>query len=159
MRRLRVHVTHRRDNWRTSVLVLLQQKTRGSGKHARHSKLYALKAGPIAPVVISVAVVLLTTTVLFVIQSYLATEHLLLFYLLPTIFIAIYFGSTVAVLASLASGLAAAYFLLLPQFSFYVADRQNIAELGFTMLLAVVASKAVGVIHKDARVARDEVIE
>jgi hypothetical protein len=38
------------------------------------------------------------------IQSYQSTEHLLLVYLLPTIFIAIYFGSTVAVLTSLASG-------------------------------------------------------
>jgi hypothetical protein len=43
-------------------------------------------------------------------------------YLLPIIFVAIYFGSTVAVLTSVASGLAAAYFLLPPKFSFYVDD-------------------------------------
>jgi K+-sensing histidine kinase KdpD len=85
-----------------------------------------------------------------------------LVYLLPTIFIAVYFGSTIAVLTSFASGLAAAYFLLPPQFSFYVADRLHVAELGFT--LAVIASKVVGVltsnVHRepDARRA-DEVIE
>jgi K+-sensing histidine kinase KdpD len=84
-----------------------------------------------SPVLISFAAILLTTLVLFMIQSYLATD-LLLVYLLSTIFIAIYFGSTVAVLTSLASGLAAAYFLLPPQFSFYVADSLDIAELGFT---------------------------
>jgi K+-sensing histidine kinase KdpD len=68
---------------------------------------------------------------------------------LPTIFIAIYFGSTVAVLTSLASGLAAAYFLFPPRFSFYIADRLHIAELGFTILLAVIASKVVGVLTDD----------
>jgi K+-sensing histidine kinase KdpD len=97
----------------------------------------------IAPVVASFATVLLTTLVLFTIHSYLATEHLLLVYLLPAILMAIYFGSTIAVLTSLASGLAAAYFLLPPQFSFYIADGRHLAELGFTMLLAVTASKVV----------------
>jgi K+-sensing histidine kinase KdpD len=139
-----------------SGLLLRQQKTRGNGKHARSSKLNAVTVELVAPVLISCAAILLTTLVLFMIQSYLATEHLLLVYLLPTIFIAIYFGSTVAVLTSLASGLAAAYFLLPPQFSFYVADSLNIAELGFTTLLAVIAGKVVGVIHQDARVGRNE---
>jgi K+-sensing histidine kinase KdpD len=140
-----------------SGLLLRQQKTRGSGKHARNSKLNGVTAGLVAPVLISfAAIILLTTLALFMIQSYQSTEHLLLVYLLPTIFIAIYFGSTVAVLTSLASGLAAAYFLLPPQFSFYVADSLHIAELGFTTLLAVIAGKVVGVIHQDVRVGRDD---
>jgi K+-sensing histidine kinase KdpD len=142
-----------------SGLLLRQQKTRGSGKHARNRKMNAIATALMAPVAISFAAILLTTLVLFLIQSYLATEHLLLVYLLPTIFIAIYFGSTVAVLTSLVSGLAAAYFLLPPQFSFYIADPLNVAELGFTTLLTVIAGKVVGVIHKGARVGRDEVIE
>jgi K+-sensing histidine kinase KdpD len=119
----------------------------------------------IIPVTVSFAGILLTTLLLFVVDfSYLATEHLLLVYLLPTIFVAIYFGNTIAVLTSFASGLAAAYFLLPPQFSFYVADRLHVAELGFTILLAVIASKAVGVLGRDgapgAKLARgNEVIE
>jgi len=108
-------------------------------------------AKSMTPVAVSVAAVLFTTLILFVIGSYLGTEHLVLLYLLPTIFIAIYFGSTAAVLASLASGLAAAYFLFPPRFSFYIADRLHIAELGFTILLAVIASKAVGVLTDDIR--------
>jgi two-component system, OmpR family, sensor histidine kinase KdpD len=118
----------------------------------------------ITPVAVSFAAILVTTLILFMIDSYLATEHLVLVYLLPTIFIAVYFGSTIAVLTSFASGLGAAYFLLPPQFSFYVADRLHVAELGFTVLLAVIASKVVGVltsnVHRepDARRA-DEVIE
>jgi K+-sensing histidine kinase KdpD len=140
----------------------LPQQSRANGEPASEQKAAIVEL--IAPVVISFAAILLTTLVLFMIDSYLATEHLLLVYLLPTIFIAIYFGSTIAVLTSFASGLAAAYFLLPPKFSFYIADRLHIAELGFTILLAVIASKVVGVltydIHQKAHARRaDEVIE
>ena len=103
------------------------------------------------PVVVSVAAVLLTTLPLVTIHSYLATEHLVLVYLLPTILMAIYFGSIAAVLTSFASGLAAAYFLLPPQFSFYIDNPRHVAELGFTMLLAVIASKVVAALAHDAR--------
>jgi K+-sensing histidine kinase KdpD len=134
---------------------------RPKSKRARQRKPAIVEL--VAPVVVSSGAVLLTTLVLFTIESYVATEHLLLVYLLPTILIAIYFGSTIAVLTSFASGLAAAYFLLPPQFSFYIADRLHIAELGFTLLLAVIASKVVGVltdVHRkpEARCI-DEVIE
>ena len=56
-----------------------------------------------------------------------------------------HYGSTVAVLTSFASALAAAYFFFPPKFSFYIADPLHIAELGFFLLLAVIASKAVAV--------------
>src|SRR5262249_22724530 len=57
-----------------------------------------------------------------------------------------------------ASGLAAAYFIYPPKFSLYIADPQHVAELGFTLLLAVTASKAVGVLTDDKppKVASDE---
>ena len=117
----------------------------------------------IGPVVICFAAVLLTTLLLSTIDSFVPTEHLMLGYLLPTIFVAIYFGSTIAVLTSFASGLAAAYFLLPPKFSFYVDDPVHLAELGFTIVLAVIASKVVGSLAYDlrrqARTSADEVIE
>ena len=118
-------------------------------RHAREQK--PVMAAAVVPVVVSIAAVLLTTLPLVTIHSYLATEHLVLVYLLPTILMAIYFGSIVAVLTSFASGLAAAYFLLPPQFSFYIDDPRHIAELGFTMLLAVIASKVVAALAHDAR--------
>jgi K+-sensing histidine kinase KdpD len=117
----------------------------------------------IGPVVMCFAAVLVTTLLLSMIDSFVPTEHLMLGYLLPTIFVAIYFGSTLAVLTSVASGLAAAYFLLPPKFSFYIDDPVHIAELGFTILLAVIASRVVGVLaydlRKQARTSADEVIE
>jgi K+-sensing histidine kinase KdpD len=112
---------------------------------------YAAVLQSIGPVVICLAAILLTTLVLLAVDSYLPTEHLMLGYLLPTIFVAIYFGSTIAVLTSVAGGRAAAYFLLTPRFSFYVADPLDIAELGFTVMLAVIASKVVGVLAYDIR--------
>jgi K+-sensing histidine kinase KdpD len=117
----------------------------------------------IGPVAMCFAAVLVTTLLLSTIDSFVPTEHLMLGYLLPTIFVAIYFGSTLAVLTSVASGLAAAYFLLPPKFSFYIDDPVHIAELGFTILLAVIASKVVGVLaydlRKQAKTSADEVIE
>jgi K+-sensing histidine kinase KdpD len=119
------------------------------GRRAREQR--PAMAAAVVPVVISVAAVLLTTLPLVTIHSYLATEHLVLVYLLPTILMAVYFGSIVAVLTSCVSGLAAAYFLLPPQFSFYIDDPRHVAELGFTILLAVIASKVVAALAHDAR--------
>ena len=99
----------------------------------------------------SVAGVLLTTTVLHTIDSYLTAQHLVLGYLLPTILVAIYYGSNVAVFTSFASGLAAAYFLFPPKFTFYITDITHIAELGFFLVLASIASKAVSVLADDSR--------
>ena len=117
----------------------------------KRSRSYAVVLESIGPVVICLAAILLTSFVLVTIDGYLPNEHLMLGYLLPTIFVAIYFGSTIAVLTSFAGGLAAAYFLLPPRFSFYVADPIHIAELGFTVMLAVIASKVVGALAYDVR--------
>jgi K+-sensing histidine kinase KdpD len=117
----------------------------------------------IRPAGLCFAAVLVTTSVLSTIDSFVPTEHLMLGYLLPTILVAIYFGSTLAVLTSFVGGLSAAYFLLPPKFSFYIDDPVYIAELGFTILLAVIASKVVGALasdsHRHARIRADEVIE
>jgi K+-sensing histidine kinase KdpD len=117
----------------------------------------------ISPVAMCFALILVTTLLLSTIDRFVPTEHLMLGYLLPTILVAIYFGSTLAVLASFASGLAAAYFLLPPKFSFYIDDPLHIAELGFTIVLAVIGSKVIGVLAYDlrrsAKTSADEVIE
>jgi len=104
------------------------------------------------PVLVAFAAVLLTTFVLLAIDTYLAPDHLVLGYLLPTVVIAMHYGSTFAVVTSFASGLAAAYFLFPPKLSFYINDPLHVAELGFFLLLAVIASKAVAVLTDDIRV-------
>jgi uncharacterized protein DUF4118 len=73
---------------------------------------------------------------------------------LPVIVMAMHYGSTVGVLTSFASALTAAYFCFPPKFSFFISDPLNVAELGFFLLLAVIASKAVAVVTKDDCVTR-----
>jgi K+-sensing histidine kinase KdpD len=118
------------------------------GGHARESPILEWAT----PILVAFAAVLLTTFVLLAMDSYLAADHLVLGYLLPTIVIAMHYGSTLAVVTSFASGIAAAYFLFPPKLSFYIADPLNIAELGFFLLLAVIASKAVAVLTDDIRI-------
>jgi K+-sensing histidine kinase KdpD len=103
------------------------------------------------PVLVAFAAVLLTTFVLLAIDAYLEPDHLVIAYLLPTIVIAMHYGSTLAVVTSFVGGLAAAYFLFPPKLSFYISDPFNVAELGFFLLLAVIASKAVAVVTDDIR--------
>jgi K+-sensing histidine kinase KdpD len=100
----------------------------------------------------SVAAVAITTIALIIIDSLLVVDHLVIAYLLPAALIAVYYGCTFAFLASFASGLSAAYFLFPPKFSLYIADSTHVAELGFFMLLALTASKAVAVVAHDIRI-------
>jgi K+-sensing histidine kinase KdpD len=120
-----------------------------------------VKSDFILPVVFSLALILITSLVLAEVHSELAArdawndpEDLALAYLLPTIFVAVFFGSTVAVMTSLASGLAAAYFIYPPQFTVLIADSQHIVELGFIVVLGITASKAVAVVTGDKPLSR-----
>jgi K+-sensing histidine kinase KdpD len=82
------------------------------GKLALHHPQYG-----IIPIAVSLLTIIWTTIFLTWIQTYLVAddvEDLALAYLLPTVFIAVFFGSTLAVASSLASALAAAYFLYPP---------------------------------------------
>ena len=108
----------------------------------------------ISPVLVAFSAILLTSVVLLAIDSFLDAKRLLFMYLLPTVVIAMHYGSMLAVLTSFGSGLAAAYFIFPPKFSFYIADVLNVAELGFFLLLAVIASKAVAAITHDVRAQR-----
>lgn len=101
----------------------------------------------VVAVVICFAAVLLTTSALWIIDHFRQTRHLLLGYLFLTIFIAIFFGGILALVTAFACGLSAAYFLLPPQFSFYVDDPAQINELIFIILLAVLATAGVGLTH------------
>ncbi len=102
----------------------------------------------------SVAAVAVTTIALLIVDSLAAVDHLVIAYLLPATLIAVYYGSTFAFLTSFASGLSAAYFLFPPKFSLYIAHPIHVAELGFFMLLALTASKAVAAVTHDVRLKR-----
>src|SRR5262249_34719892 len=117
--------------------------------------------GFILPVALSLAAIGLATLVIIeahsnstALRDWRDPEHLTLAYILPPIFVAVFFGSTAAVMTSFASALAAAYFIYPPQFSFLIYEPRHIAELGFVLALSVTASKTVGVITGDKSLAR-----
>jgi K+-sensing histidine kinase KdpD len=106
------------------------------------------------PVLVACAALLLTTLVLLAVDSYLAPDHLVLGYLLPTVVIAMHYGSTLAVISSFAGEIAATYFLFPPKLSFFIAAPLHVGELGFFLLLAIIASKAVAALTDDVRARR-----
>jgi hypothetical protein len=126
---------------------LAEKHRHGSLPHDRQSALLRL----VTSVLVAIAAILVTTLGLLAIDTYLDADHLVLGYLLPTVVIAMHYGSTLAVLTSFASSIAAAYFLFPPKFSFYVSAPEHVAELGLFFVLAVIASKAVAALSDDAR--------
>ena len=125
----------------------------GRGDHQRFAgRIMKNHREVLRPIALSLAAILLTTVLVAEAYSHASALHvrdpedLALTFLLPTIFIAVFFGSTLAVVSSFASGLAAAYVIYPPQMSIWIHDPSHVAELGFIVLLAITASKAVGVI-------------
>jgi K+-sensing histidine kinase KdpD len=125
----------------------------GRGDHQRFAgRIMKSHREVLRPIALSLAAILLTTVLVAEAYSHASALHvrdpedLALAFLLPTIFIAVFFGSTLAVVSSFASGLAAAYVIYPPQMSIWIHDPSHVAELGFIVLLAITASKAVGVI-------------
>jgi hypothetical protein len=85
---------------------------------ARKVAALASRRDLIAPILLSVAAILLTSLLineapvhLTALHSWHDPEDLALAYILPTIFITILFGSNIGVSSALLSGLAAAYFV------------------------------------------------
>ena len=68
---------------------------------------------PVSPFLVAFSTILLTSVVLLAVDSFLDAEALAFIYLLPTVVMAMHYGSTVGVLTSFASALAAAYFFKL----------------------------------------------
>jgi two-component system sensor histidine kinase KdpD len=104
------------------------------------------------PLVGTLLTVLLSTVILLIVDARVEVPHLVIGYLLPTTLIAIAYGSTPALLASVICGVGAAFFLFPPRFSLYIANPLHIAELGFFILLALIASKATALVAHDPKV-------
>lgn len=111
----------------------------------------------IAPIAGSLGAVLLTTGILIILDARLEAQHLVIGYLVPTTVIAVLFGSTIAFVTSAVSSIAAACFLFPPKFSLYIASPLHIAELGFFVLLAIIASKATALLTHDVQARKSRV--
>ena len=126
------------------------------GEHAR-AALSAVRPNYlhdwIAPILLSIVAILLVSLLLKEAQAYLTAFHirddpedLALAYILPTIFITLLFGSNIGLLSVLISGLAAAYFIYPPDFSFQIDKPEHLVELVFFLMLSVTACKSTAVL-------------
>ena len=97
----------------------------------------------------SLGAVCLTTAILVAVDNGAELEHLEIAYLFPTALIAVCYGSNFAFLTSCASAIAAAYFLFPPKFSLYIANPLHVAELGFFVLVALIAGKIMSLLVHD----------
>jgi K+-sensing histidine kinase KdpD len=97
----------------------------------------------VAPISVSLAIIAAVTAVLFYFKDDdpRTDQHLVFFYLLPTAFVAILYGSVVSMLCAIAATFAAAFFLYDPTFSFYVSNPRDVGELIFFAGTALIGAK------------------
>jgi K+-sensing histidine kinase KdpD len=94
------------------------------------------------PVVVALAVALLTTAALCALRLMFGDEeHLVFFYLLPMALVAILYGSRSAMICVAAASICAAYFLYNPVYSFYVSNPADLGELICFAGLALIGAK------------------
>jgi K+-sensing histidine kinase KdpD len=95
-----------------------------------------------APISASLAIILVVTAVLsYFKDSHHGAQHLVFFYLLPTAFVAIVYGSVVSMLCAIAATLVAAFFLYDPIYSLYVSDPREIGELILFAVTGLIGAK------------------
>ncbi len=94
------------------------------------------------PALVALAVMLAVTAILWVVRiESVGPQHLVFFYLLPTAFLAVLYGSRPAMLAALAAAACAAYFLYDPLYSFSIAGPVEAGELLCFVGLALIGAK------------------
>src|SRR5262245_24627805 len=108
----------------------------------------------LTPITVSLLLVVLTTVLLWWLDAHLNHHHLIFIYLVPASLVAIRYGSISAMCVTIASSLAAAYFLYAPRFSFEIANPLDVLELALFCLLALLASQVVSGIANDEELAR-----
>jgi K+-sensing histidine kinase KdpD len=105
----------------------------------------------VGPVLVAAALVTLTTSILLAMYLAWQAEHLIFGYLMPITFVAVRYGSAPAIVTTVVSDLCAAYFLYPPDFSIYIADPLQVAELSFFSVLVLATSQFIGGFADDER--------
>jgi K+-sensing histidine kinase KdpD len=94
------------------------------------------------PIVAGLAAASLATAVLWLVRQTLGDEqHLVFFYLLPMVLVAILYGIPSAIICVGAASLCAAFFLYDPIYSFYVSNPMDLGELICFAGLALIGAK------------------
>ena len=112
-----------------------KKRPEGSGE-----RMWILKRAE--PVIAALAAASLATAVLWLVRQRLSGEpHLVFFYLLPMVLMAILYGIPSAIVCVAAASVCATFFLYDPIYSFYVSDPLDLGELICFAGLALIGAK------------------
>jgi K+-sensing histidine kinase KdpD len=94
---------------------------------------------------VSLLITLVVTAVLFYFKRthHGPHHHLVFFYLVPTAFVAIVYGSVLSMLCAIMATLVAAFFLYDPIYSLYVSDTREVGELIVFALTGLIGAKCI----------------
>jgi K+-sensing histidine kinase KdpD len=95
----------------------------------------------IAPIVVPLLIIIAVTEVLNFFKDVAHAQHLVFFYLLPTAFVAMLYGSVLSMICAIDATLLADFFLYNPGYSFYVSDARAAGELFLFALTALIGAK------------------
>jgi K+-sensing histidine kinase KdpD len=94
------------------------------------------------PVAVALVILAVVTGVLWLVRiSAVGPQHLVFFYLFPTVLVATLYGSAPAAVCAIAAAICAAFFLYEPLYSFYVDNPLDLGELGCFVGLALIGAK------------------
>jgi K+-sensing histidine kinase KdpD len=94
------------------------------------------------PVAVALAAVSVVTAILWLVRNTaVGPQHLVFFYLFPTVLVATLYGSAPAAVCAIAAAVCAAFFLCEPLYSFSVDSPLDLGELGCFVGVALIGAK------------------
>lgn len=95
----------------------------------------------LAPIVVPLLIVIAATDVLYFFKDAVHARHLVFFYLLPTAFVAMLYGSVLSMIVAIDATFLAAFFLCEPSFTLHVSDPREVGELLQFACTALIGAK------------------
>src|ERR1700751_721177 len=95
----------------------------------------------VAPIVVPLLIIIAVTDVGYFFKQVAHAQHLVFFYLLPTAFVAMLYGSVLSMIFAIDATFVAVLFLYDPTYSLYVSDPRHAGELFLFALTALIGAK------------------
>ena len=95
----------------------------------------------LAPIVVPFLIIVAVTDSGYFFRDIGHARHLVFFYLLPTAFVAMLYGSVLSMIFAIDATFIAGLFLYDPSYSFYLSDPRQAGELLFFMMTALIGAK------------------
>ena len=95
----------------------------------------------LAPIVVALLIVIAVTEVLYFFKDAVHARHLMFFYLLPTAFVAMLYGSVLSMIVAIDATFLAAFFLCDPMYTLYVSSPREVGELILFATTALIGAK------------------